>query len=370
MAERAMADADGFLLAGEDGRASGEGCEEECCGGGGPCCLPDGSCKELSRDECLSRNGIPQEEDDCEGVDCLGACCYREGDLTRCENTTEVGCTIKGGQWHRGERCQSFDCKPPADTCCEPPDRRPCGVIGGMPQQVQVGLMGQVQSGQYGHCFEERCSETMTRRVVGPTWTDFWQHNLAAGACGWINSYPRQSPEEDSIFRCCAVVCPECELTPAIPQRHISSVTANVNTEWRQGSCGGAYGVDGVEGPLGRFTAAYEFRPPPQRAQIFGGGLSCCLWVDMHTGLWNGSLAGSHGNWGSVDGHGAMLVLAGQCSGDVICAFALLRRSDDRRCDDWVCDNPGFTFPWNYWFRGVCAFRVRNSAWSHCPGPS
>jgi hypothetical protein len=90
----------------------------------GACCLPDGSCDELTPEQCEAENGIFQGFDvPCEDVDCdlLGACCFFDG---TCAVRSEDDCTLLGGvSWHPGETCESIVCDLLGACCfsdCEP----------------------------------------------------------------------------------------------------------------------------------------------------------------------------------------------------------------------------------------------------------
>lgn len=87
------------------------------------CCLPDGTCADLSRADCIARGGTPQgcgtqcadTDIDCEG---LQACCSDNGD---CQDFTPADCIAAGGTPQgKGTTCLDELCGPCGD-CTIPP---------------------------------------------------------------------------------------------------------------------------------------------------------------------------------------------------------------------------------------------------------
>ena len=91
----------------------------------GSCCLPDGSCEELTAAECRERAGMYQGDGtSCGDEPCneepTGACCLPDG---TCAELTEAECREKGGDY-RGDNvnCADVDCENPTILCCLPDD--------------------------------------------------------------------------------------------------------------------------------------------------------------------------------------------------------------------------------------------------------
>lgn len=99
--------------------------EGEAEGGGGPgdetgaCCLPDGTCEEVTFSECATDGGSFQGEGTtCDDVDCThtGACCQG----TNCSITTEDDCGAIGGVYQGDDTgCDPNPCEemPPCNGC-------------------------------------------------------------------------------------------------------------------------------------------------------------------------------------------------------------------------------------------------------------
>jgi hypothetical protein len=85
----------------------------------GACCLPDGSCLELSADGCEAKAGAFEGPDTlCDDVECpqpQGACCFGAGG---CVFLSEVDCGIASGSWQgSGTDCADGDGDGQADDC-------------------------------------------------------------------------------------------------------------------------------------------------------------------------------------------------------------------------------------------------------------
>lgn len=81
------------------------------CAPTGACCLPDGSCQELSAVECQDADGSWNGQDtSCSWTNCPqpGACCL---DMENCQDTLEADCDLLGGIFRgQGTDCASTDC--------------------------------------------------------------------------------------------------------------------------------------------------------------------------------------------------------------------------------------------------------------------
>ena len=89
----------------------------------GACCLPDGSCQQMTASDCSTNNGTYQGDlSNCGSVTCPqpeGACCFDGGG---CLNFTEADCTTATGTWQGpGTDCSApgFTCNP-IGACCLP----------------------------------------------------------------------------------------------------------------------------------------------------------------------------------------------------------------------------------------------------------
>ncbi|RMF85414.1 MAG: hypothetical protein D6744_01435 [Planctomycetota bacterium] len=89
----------------------------------GACCLPDGSCQQMTAADCATAGGTYQGDlSDCAGVTCpqpSGACCFDTGG---CLNFTQADCITAGGAWKGpGSDCNdpNFTCNP-IGACCMP----------------------------------------------------------------------------------------------------------------------------------------------------------------------------------------------------------------------------------------------------------
>jgi len=86
----------------------------KCCGEA--CCLPDGTCENMSRELCIERGGTPQgcdtscEDEDiqCEDVQ---ACCFDDGN---CADLSPAECkALEGVPQGKGTECAETDCPAP-----------------------------------------------------------------------------------------------------------------------------------------------------------------------------------------------------------------------------------------------------------------
>ena len=83
----------------------------------GACCLWDGSCVNMTANDCLLQgDSIWFEGEDCDTFQCpawpTGACCV-DGECV--ETNTEYECSLLGGNWFEDEDCAEFEC--PTDYC-------------------------------------------------------------------------------------------------------------------------------------------------------------------------------------------------------------------------------------------------------------
>ncbi len=84
------------------------------------CCLADGSCMDLTAQECDQGGGTAQGVDTaCAGIPCpppTGSCCFSDGS---CLDTTEVDCSAGEGAFQGGlTDCASTTCPSPNGACC------------------------------------------------------------------------------------------------------------------------------------------------------------------------------------------------------------------------------------------------------------
>ncbi|UCG58451.1 MAG: hypothetical protein JSU70_02880, partial [Phycisphaerales bacterium] len=119
------------------------------------CCFEDGSCADLSLENCNERGGISQGP----GTECLGdldqdgaddaceepspdeaACCLPDGS---CTHLTPTACVLRGGNPQGpGARCENVDCPQPVQACCLPDGtcvdetKDDCLAKGGTPQGI------------------------------------------------------------------------------------------------------------------------------------------------------------------------------------------------------------------------------------------
>ena len=88
----------------------------------GACCLPDGSCVEVTSSQCAASDGDYQGDlTDCGSVSCpqpLGACCIEA--TGGCLDLTEDDCAVVGGIWSGWDTdCATYVCFP-IGACCLP----------------------------------------------------------------------------------------------------------------------------------------------------------------------------------------------------------------------------------------------------------
>ncbi len=125
-------------VCGCDGVTYGNECEADAVGvsilhdgecGVAACCLPDGSCVDLSPDRCVDEGGEPLPGARCEVVDCAplptGACCLSDAaGTTGCFVGTAQQCEREGGAYSGdGTTCPtdpSLPCTLPESACCLP----------------------------------------------------------------------------------------------------------------------------------------------------------------------------------------------------------------------------------------------------------
>ncbi|MHC5005620.1 MAG: hypothetical protein ACYTJ0_21170, partial [Planctomycetota bacterium] len=86
----------------------------------GACCFPDGSCQELTQDECASAGGAFQGVGVlCDQIECpqpKGACCFADGS---CAVLTLDECAAAGGEYLGDQTiCSPNPCPPPTGACC------------------------------------------------------------------------------------------------------------------------------------------------------------------------------------------------------------------------------------------------------------
>ena len=91
----------------------------------GACCFADGSCVEMTNDDCTAQGGVWQGADTtCDPNPCVGACCYA---TQPCEILTEAACEASMGQWlGGGTTCDMCPCI----VFCPPEglqEQEPCG---------------------------------------------------------------------------------------------------------------------------------------------------------------------------------------------------------------------------------------------------
>ena len=97
------------------------------------CCLPDGSCADVTEAICVQSGGIWHLGETCETYECPQACCY--GYPYTCDDLTFAECDALGGTFHDGEVCATYTCVPPY---CEASSSR-CGYM--FVGRVQVGTI-------------------------------------------------------------------------------------------------------------------------------------------------------------------------------------------------------------------------------------
>ncbi len=93
----------------------GEGCP-------GSCCLPGGSCQELTQAACIQAGGCFEGIGTrCESTICTGSCCTIVGDIESCAVLTRCECEAQPGfvSFKRGEECGPDTCQTPR-PCCLP----------------------------------------------------------------------------------------------------------------------------------------------------------------------------------------------------------------------------------------------------------
>lgn len=81
------------------------------------CCMPDGTCRDLTKEECLARGGDVKDQE-CSFVTCdpVGKCCLPSGD---CIVTTPSDCTSRSGTYGgNGTNCNSGCAGDPTGACC------------------------------------------------------------------------------------------------------------------------------------------------------------------------------------------------------------------------------------------------------------
>jgi len=84
----------------------------------GACCLPNGDCLLVNRDECGAVGGQYQGDGTvCDPNPCPipGACCFEDG---HCEVLFDIDCAAQGGQFYGGD-CTPGLCPQPAGACCD-----------------------------------------------------------------------------------------------------------------------------------------------------------------------------------------------------------------------------------------------------------
>ncbi|MBE7458649.1 MAG: hypothetical protein HS102_18865 [Planctomycetia bacterium] len=96
-------------------------CDNHTCAEQGACCLPDGTCEELFQDECEARGGTYKGDNvPCDNHTCAeqGACCLPDG---TCEELFQDECEARGGTY-KGDNvpCDADTCAPPTGACCLP----------------------------------------------------------------------------------------------------------------------------------------------------------------------------------------------------------------------------------------------------------
>ncbi len=109
---------DECAMQGGDFQGVGVGCDEVDCPARGACCLFDGTCIEVTEEECAMEGGDFQGVGTrCADIDCpaRGACCLFDG---TCIEVTEEACAMQGGDFQGvGTRCADVDC-PGNGACC------------------------------------------------------------------------------------------------------------------------------------------------------------------------------------------------------------------------------------------------------------
>ncbi len=86
----------------------------------GACCLPNGSCTEVSSSDCTAQGGTYQGDNTtCGQTNCpqpTGACCLPDG---TCQVLTQAQCTGRGGTYQgTGTSCAGRNCPQPMGACC------------------------------------------------------------------------------------------------------------------------------------------------------------------------------------------------------------------------------------------------------------
>ncbi len=120
----------------------------------GACCLPDGTCQELTPTVCAAMSGAFQGDFTlCANVDCPsppGACCFGPDS---CLNFTEDDCGTAGGTWlGAGTECDGFAC--PLGACCLPDGSCVDGIPG-----ADCDAQGGVFQGVGSECGSVECPQ-------------------------------------------------------------------------------------------------------------------------------------------------------------------------------------------------------------------
>jgi hypothetical protein len=162
----------------------------------GACCLPDGSCTQVTADDCAALGGTYNGDSSlCEDIECPqppGACCLVDGS---CVQVTEEDCAAIGGTFQGDNTlCIDANCPPSVGACC---------LEDGSCVQVSAsdcGALGGTYSGDGVLCMDVSCPQPL-------------------GACCLIDGSCVQVTEEDCAdmggtfngdFSMCAnVSCPD-----------------------------------------------------------------------------------------------------------------------------------------------------------------
>lgn len=88
-----------------------------------PCCLMDGSCIDIARDDCIDGHGYLSGATDCSEATCQprGACWILVDDYITCLETT-APCRFRGAYAGDGTRCDGGFPAIPEGACCQPDD--------------------------------------------------------------------------------------------------------------------------------------------------------------------------------------------------------------------------------------------------------
>jgi hypothetical protein len=121
----------------------------------GACCLPDGSCTEVTEEDCEALNGDYGGDNTlCFNANCpqpLGACCLPDGS---CAQVTEEDCNALNGDFNGDfSLCVDADCPQPPGACCLPDGS--CVEV----TEEDCGALGGAYNGDFSLCVNANCPQ-------------------------------------------------------------------------------------------------------------------------------------------------------------------------------------------------------------------